>query len=968
MAEQLVGRVEELAVLEHALAAVERGSAGAIALSGEPGIGKTRLLVELERLAEQRGQLVLGGRASELESDLPYWVFVHALDEHLRSLEPDRIERIDQRLGGELARIFPALAGFGDGPGAVLDERYRAHRAVRELLERLAAAQPLALVLDDLHWADPASIELLSGLLLRPPQATVLLALGLRPRQASARLAVALEQAAKAGSLERLELEPLNEAEANELLGGSLQPHVSRALYEDSGGNPFYLEQLARVRYRAPRAPATPGARAAVAEAEVPPAVAAALAEELSLLSSRARRLLQGAAVVGDPFEPEVAAAAAGGSDAEAAGALDELLRLGLVRGTEAPRRFRFRHPLVRRAVYVATQAGWRLTAHDRAARALAARGEPAAAQAHHLAQSAQRGDRKAVALLRRAADAAAQRAPASAARWYQAALDLLPEEADREERAQLLGALASVLAGTGQLTRSRAVLLELLDLVPPEAAEERVKLVAACAGIEHLMGHHAKAHARLVSALDQLPDQRSADAAALMLDLAADAFYRADYPQLRDWGLRAHATVRPLGQPALTAAAAAAMSLACAFLGRIDEADAHRAEAAAIIDSLPDAELALRLDAASHLVAAEIYLDRYHDAAAHAAHGLDVGRATGQGQLFPQLTQSEGVALVMLGRLEEAADIFDGAIDAARLSGNPQTLAWTLFNRSWTALTAGDLDLALHTGEEGVELVRGLDDSMISPFVAAFLGAALVEVGEPARGLDVLIPAAGGPELPLLPGVWNVAFHEVVTRAWLALGRQREAELAANRAETAAAALGLQLAMVMAQRARAAVALAAGDPVASAKAALASAAAADAIDAPIEAARARTLAGRALATAGDRPRAIAELERAAAVLEACGAVSYRNEAERALRRLGRRFHHRQRATGATGGGVGSLTRRELEIAELLRARRTNREIAAELFLSQKTVETHLRHIFGKLGVSSRASVARALEEGHSAQ
>ncbi len=151
----------------------------------------------------------------------------------------------------------------------------------------------------------------------------------------------------------------------------------------------------------------------------------------------------------------------------------------------------------------------------------------------------------------------------------------------------------------------------------------------------------------------------------------------------------------------------------------------------------------------------------------------------------------------------------------------------------------------------------------MISPFVAAFLGAALVEIGEPARGLDTLIPAAGGPELPPLPGVWNVAFHEVVTRAWLALRRQRGAELAASRAETAAAALGLQLAMAMAQRARAAVALAAG------------------------------------------------------------------------------------------GGVASLTRRELEIAELVRARRTNREIAAELFLSEKTVESHLRHIFGKLGVSA---------------
>jgi tetratricopeptide (TPR) repeat protein len=217
------------------------------------------------------------------------------------------------------------------------------------------------------------------------------------------------------------------------------------------------------------------------------------------------------------------------------------------------------------------------------------------------------------------------------------------------------------------------------------------------------------------------------------MLDLAADAFYRADYPRMHEWALRARTTAAPLGQAPLLAAAAAAASLADAFVGRIGEAEAHRAGAAAIVDRLSDAELARRLDATSHLVPAEIYLDRYRDAAAHAERGLEVGRASGQGSLSPQLTQSRGVALVMLGRLVEAADVFDGAIEAARLSANPYSLAWTLFNRSWTALLAGDLDLALRAGEEGVDLVRGLDDSMISPFVAGFYGAALVEAGEPA-------------------------------------------------------------------------------------------------------------------------------------------------------------------------------------------------------------------------------------------
>jgi DNA-binding CsgD family transcriptional regulator/tetratricopeptide (TPR) repeat protein len=967
MAELLVGRAQELALLERTLARVEEGRACTAALVGEPGIGKTRLLGELERLAGERGHLVLAGRASELEHDLPYWVFVDALDEALRSLDPDRLERVDQALSAELARILPAFAGLDSGAATVLDERYLAHRAVRELLERLAAARPLVLVLDDLHWADPASIELLSGLLRRPPQAMVLLALALRPRQAPSRLVTALEHAAQAGSLQCLELHPLSSAEAEELLGRSVKPHVARALYQESGGNPFYLEQLARAMHpdRASDAAAVLGASvedggaSSDGEPEVPPAVTAALAEELGLLSPRARGLLQGAAVVGDPFELELAAAAAAASDADAGQALDELLCLDLVRRTDAPRRFRFRHPLVRRAVHAATHDGWRIRAHARVAGALAARGDSAEAQAHHVAQSARRGDLQAVTLLRDAADAAALRAPASAARWYRAALDLLPDGAERQQRVRLLGPLARVLAGMGQLGQSRAALLELLELVPPEDAGERVKLIAACAGVEHLMGQHAKAHARLAVALDQLPDQGSADAVALMLDLAADAFYRADYGQMRQWGLRARARAAALGHAPLTGAAGAAVSLASAFVGRSDEAEQYRVEVAAIVDALSDAELALRLDAASHLVAAELYLDRYHDAAVHARRGLEVGRATGQGQLFPQLTQSEGVALAMLGRLEEAAEVFDGAIDAARLTDNPQSLAWTLFNRSWTALLAGDLELALRTGEEALDLVRGLDDSMISPFVTGFLGAALLEAGEPARCLDLLIPAAGGPGLPLVPGGWNVAFQEVVTLAWLALWRQREAERSAARAETTAAALGLKLAASMAYRARAAVTLAAGNPLAAAETALASAQAADAVDAPIEAARARTVAGRALAAAGDRAGAVAELERAAAALDACGAVRYRDQAERALRRLGGRYQRGQRADG---DAAACLTRREAEIAKLVQAHKTNREIAAELFLSQKTVETHLRHIFGKLGVSSRVSLARVLD------
>ena len=125
----------------------------------------------------------------------------------------------------------------------------------------------------------------------------------------------------------------------------------------------------------------------------------------------------------------------------------------------------------------------------------------------------------------------------------------------------------------------------------------------------------------------------------------------------------------------------------------------------------------------------------------------------------------------------------------------------------------------------------------------------------------------------------------------------------------------------------------------------------------------ARTLAGRALAQLGERERAVAELETAAAELQRCGAVRYRNAAEQELRHLGHHIHRRSRPGKADGAGIESLTERELQISRLVVDRKTNREIAAELYLSQKTIETHLRNIFRKLDANSRVDVARTVEQ-----
>ena len=313
-------------------------------------------------------------------------------------------------------------------------------------------------------------------------------------------------------------------------------------------------------------------------------------------------------------------------------------------------------------------------------------------------------------------------------------------------------------------------------------------------------------------------------------------------------------------------------------------------------------------------------------------------------------------------GRLAEAGELLDGGVEAARLLGNTHALVWSLSSRSSAALRMGDVELALSAAQESVNLSIEAGENFHSAEAAADLAAALLETGQPERAVELLLGSAGGEELVLIAGSPRARFLEVLARCWLALDREAEARRAAACAEAWASAVRLPMAVAWAGRAAAAVDLYAGEPSRAAERALASAAAADEVGAPVEAALSRTLAGRALAQAGERDRAASELQRAARDFEACGALRYRDEAERELRKLGHSIHRRTRPGKTAGTAIESLTERELQLARLVVDRKTNPEIAAELFLSQKTVETHLRNIFRKLDVSSRVALARAVE------
>ncbi|MGH9107295.1 MAG: ATP-binding protein, partial [Acidimicrobiales bacterium] len=494
----LVGRAGELAALVGALDDLGAQRASWAQVTGEPGIGKTRLLGELCRVAEARGALVLVGRGAEMERDIPFGIVIDALDDYLGALGEVRVAGLCGPQFGELCQVFPALAGPGRPGGArrLGDERYPTYRALRGLLERLAGAQPVVLVLDDLHWADVASSELVEFLLRRPPDAPVLTVLAWRPGQAPA-LASTVWSRARDVPGTALALGSLSEDEVGDLLGGSLDRPSLETLYRESGGNPFYAQALALNATR----PTPPGGRGGKgqepADGSVPGAVASAVRNEIGRLSPGARLLAQGGAVAGEPFEPELAARCAGLAPGDVVAGLDELVTAALVHAAESPRHFVFRHPIVRRAVYDSAGPGWRAAAHGRAAEALGRQGAAVTGRAHHVALCAAAGDSAAVELLLTAAVEVSARAPTSAAAWLDVAMGVVPNRPETlAVRVGIFAARARAACLLGDLEDARRCFVEALQLVAADDPE-RARLTTECARAEHGLGRFPEARSR---------------------------------------------------------------------------------------------------------------------------------------------------------------------------------------------------------------------------------------------------------------------------------------------------------------------------------------------------------------------------------------------------------------------------------------------------------------------------------------
>jgi predicted ATPase len=230
----IVGRGPELAALAEALRRLETRGPAIVALSGEPGIGKTRLLDELCARADARGHLVLCGRAAELEQELPFAVVVDALGDYAASLGTAGLVRLIGNQVEELAPVAPQVDLGANGGARLHDERFRTHRAVRALLDALAVSTCVVLALDDVHWADEASLELIGYLLRRPPRRGVMLILAFRSAPALPVLTDALAGAARDNGAVWMPLDPLSRREADRLLDDELPDSARAALFAQS--------------------------------------------------------------------------------------------------------------------------------------------------------------------------------------------------------------------------------------------------------------------------------------------------------------------------------------------------------------------------------------------------------------------------------------------------------------------------------------------------------------------------------------------------------------------------------------------------------------------------------------------------------------------------------------------------------------------------------------------------------------
>jgi DNA-binding CsgD family transcriptional regulator len=919
----LHGRGRELAVLRAALSSLRLGAGVVVVIEGAPGIGKSRLLAEVARMADRVAVRVGLGEADPSEAVVELAPLLRALFDGAAPL----LER-------------SALPTVRSGS----EQRYWLVQGLESLLEGAAAVAPLLVCLDDLQWADSGTLAALRALPARLESVPVAWVMAARPIQPGSALDDVVEQLVSQGA-QKITLEPLTPDAVAELASEVMQASPDQALLElaaDAVGNPFFLVELLR-GLREERLVRIVDGVARLLEARLPERVAAGMRHRLARLSESARQLAVSAASLGRGFTFGELASMLAAPATSLLTPVEQLIEAGVF--GERADRLAFRHDIIREAVRASTTVSARRALDRQAVDVLLAAGAIPVEVAAQLAASAEPGDEVAAGLLKDAADALGPRDPSAAAELSCHALDLVP--AGHRVVGPLVATTTILLHAAGKVNDAQAFAREHLRDVVPAAQEAAVWLSLASM---FALSPDVRAEAgRRALALRDLADEHRAQHLARLAYNLVQAGRPTEAAQLLG---QARVTIERAGDLAARSILKLAEGALCYVGCQFDRALAVHEEA--MRDGFGLGEETREWVARQWRSELLAVLDRFEESLTLISTGIAAANRERQAFALDFFETWRGRQLFQTGQLPDAAAVLEGRFDTA--SGMP--VAGALYAAGVVALGR----VAIHTGDErGKRETAALARAMLADGTPAnrahggwLLALAAMADGEPAQARAVLADAG----LATADGVTQLYPMDVtdapqLVRIALASGDSRlAADTVASAEERARRNPGIGSVRAAAAHARG---LLDTDAASLAEACLLF----DAGPRSLALASALEDQGVAQLLAGPLAAGVDTLGRALVRYTEAGATW---DAGRVRRRLRANGVRRRLVTSARPNtGWAALTDSELAVVRLIASGLTNRETAVRLFVSPHTVNSHLRHAFTKLGVNSRLELARVV-------
>ncbi|MGB3475586.1 MAG: AAA family ATPase [Mycobacterium sp.] len=912
------GRAGELKVIEALIGAVVQGRGGVLVIEGPPGIGKSRLLTEVLALAEKAGVRALFGEAFEYQQSVPFFSLFMAT---LRADPPVGDAGALRRLGGSA------------------DFRYWVVRDLQAAIQTAASQTPVAILLEDIHWADNATLLAVRSLAATQPDAPVLWVLTARTGAGGPAVRETLT-ALEHGDARFLRLAPMTPGAVTHIVQDAVRANADVSLLglaDKAHGNPFLLTELLRGLDEEGRLDIDRGCAVATGDT-LPRRLSNTMQQRLDQLSDTAGQVVRVAAVLPDRFSVRLLAAMLERRPAALVAAVEEAVRADLL--VEDGDQMRFRHDLLREATRQSLPQSLRRAMERQTATVMLDMGAAPEEVATQLARSAEVGDQAAITALRQAAQSVANSDPSAASDLSKRALELLP--ADDAERGSLVGETVGWLNRAGRYREAE----ELADVALAEAASPEVE-----AEIRLRLPVHTKhtdqrrvAENRRALKLSGISDITRARHMAWLA-----------YNLVFDEGGHRRAAVDAAGAAAAATGDLEATIMADVTLALLDAGEGYTSRALRRFEEL--SPLAHTNETALAHAYAGMYeanllavVGRLDDATARVADGMEQARREGNAMALDLWAVFSGLVHLAAGRLSAARDATEslpppqptGATehDVLRMVILGEVAAHT-DDRNLLQQMVNDARDAHSTGSAGIR--RG------SAYVLARAAWQRDDVHDAMRWLgDVILLATPFFPHALVRLILGARVASAAGDAGLRARVLQATEVLERERPT------LPLLATVARYARAILEHDAQALVAVAELLRAS-------SRPLLHASAAEDAGGELSRAHRNAEALDQLNAAFEAYIECEAIADARRVGRALRRLGvqRRIVLQSRART----GWDSLTDSELKVVNLIAEGATNRSVAQQLHVSPHTVKTHLRNAFAKLGVTSRAQLTQRMRD-----